>query len=98
VVWLENQGKREWYFTVASGDRAGFFTLKVGCGDDAQLADQCRASAFVVFAMRKPIVIHDMDDELDMAKWCESIWPCAKTRQIRAGIEAERRQWASAGA
>jgi hypothetical protein len=97
VVWQDNQGKREWYFMVASGDGGGFFTVKVGFGDDAELADQSRASAFAAFAMRKPIVIHDMDDELVMARWCEVIWPCSKTRTIRAAIEAERREWACAG-
>ncbi len=96
VVWQENRGKREWYFTLASGD-PGFFTLMVGFGEDAGLADQCRASAFVSFIRRKPIVVHDVDDELAMARLCEAIWPCEKTRKVRAGIEGERQQWARAG-
>ncbi len=97
VVWEENQGKRDWYFLLASSDCAGFFSLKVCVGADAELADQCRALAFGSFLMRKPIVVHAMDNELAMARLCEAIWPCDKTREVRAGIEAERRQWALAG-
>src|SRR6266568_4730545 len=77
VVWQENQGKREWYFVLASGD-PGFFSVMVGFGDEAQLAEQCRASAFVSFIMQQPIVVHDVDDELAMARLCETIWPCEK--------------------
>ncbi len=94
VVWRPNEaGRRQWYFVLASGD-PGFFSVMVGFGDDAELADQCRASALVAFLMRKPIVVHDMDDELAMARLCEAIWPCAKTRKVRAGIQAEREQLA----
>ncbi len=98
VVWQGNQGKRDWYFDVISSDGASFFTVKVGGGDNAELAGQCRASAFVSFLKRKPIVVHDMDDELTMAQLWEAIPPCEKTRTVRAGIEAERHQWALAGA
>ena len=33
---------------------------------------------------------HGMGDELDMARLCESLWPCEKTHRIKAAIEAER--------
>jgi hypothetical protein len=32
-----------------------------------------------------------MDDELSMARLCETLWPSPSTREIRLGIEAERR-------
>ena len=31
------------------------------------------------------------EDELEMAKWCENIWPSVKTTDIRRSIEAERK-------
>jgi len=39
---------------------------------------------------RRPCVMHDFDDELEMAKWAEAAWPCAKSTRIRKSIEAER--------
>jgi hypothetical protein len=46
--------------------------------------------------LRKPIVVHDTDDDLWMATLAEAIWPCSKIEAIRIGIEAERQEWARA--
>lgn len=31
-----------------------------------------------------------MDDELDMARWCEAMWPGEKITRIRKQLEQER--------
>ena len=96
VVWREARGnRREWYFVLASGDGSGFFSVQVNCGGDASIADQVRAAAQLALLRRPPIVVHDMGDELAQARLCGALWPGTKTRQIRAGIEAERSRWAS---
>jgi hypothetical protein len=57
---------------------------------ERDLAERLRASLIVALIQGRPLVIHDTDDELEMARWCEAIWPSEKTRRVRAGIEAER--------
>ena len=37
-----------------------------------------------------PILIHDTDDELYMAKFCEMLWPGDRITQVRKAVEAER--------
>jgi hypothetical protein len=44
---------------------------------------------------RRPLVIHSMDDELQMAKWCEMLWPGERITKLRKGIEAERAEAAA---
>ena len=39
---------------------------------------------------RKPIVLHDFDDELRMARLFEALCPGEKARAIRADVERER--------
>lgn len=92
VVWQQDADRRRWYFTVASGSE---FRVDQIVADNRTMAERLRKALVVALTRRKPIVIHDFDDELEMARWCEAIWPCPKTREIRAGIELERRQQAT---
>ncbi len=41
---------------------------------------------------RRPVVLHTFDDELDMARWCEKMWPGETITGIRKDIERERGQ------
>ena len=44
----------------------------------------------IEFAGRGPMVLHEFDDELRFAEFCEAMWPCERTTRIRAGVEPER--------
>lgn len=33
----------------------------------------------MALVQRRPLVVHDTDDELQMARRCAAIWPCRKT-------------------
>jgi len=35
-------------------------------------------------------VIHDCDDELQMARLCEILWPCERITDLRKAVERER--------
>jgi hypothetical protein len=99
LVWQPDKaGKKIWYIVVARASRDGFRTDRLCFGDDPDFADQCRASIISGVAARGPRVVYVMHDELATARLCEAIWPCEKTRGIRADIEAERREWAVVGA
>jgi hypothetical protein len=94
LVWGIEQGHdgRHWYFTVASADAAGQFHVdqfKVA-SDDQSLAEETRAALMLEFINRRPVVMHDFDDELRMIHFCEALWPCDKTHRLRAAVEQER--------
>jgi hypothetical protein len=93
IVWEPSQKDgRHWYFPIASTDAAGKF--RIDCfrvaEDNRTLAEESRAALMLELIKRRPVVMHDFDDELRMAKFCEAAFPCKKTRDIRAGIERER--------
>jgi hypothetical protein len=87
VVWEQLPDGRRWYFTVACGIE---FAVDKIVAEDKPLAQQARRALFGTLAQHRPIVVHDMDDELEMAHWCSAIWPCAMTSGIVAAIEKER--------
>ncbi len=97
IVWQPDQhGKRCWYFiVVASSGRDGFRVNQI-VADNQRSAVEMRSAFMRALVRRRPIVVHDCDDELYAARMAEAIWPCAKTRDIVAGIEAERAQWSTA--
>jgi hypothetical protein len=73
------------YFIVGSVDECGEFHCdQIIGGEDDRLA------LLAALVTLRPLVIHDFDDELQMARFCESVWPCAKITRIRAQLEQER--------
>lgn len=95
VVWGIDDGHdaRHWYFIVASiGAKKGELRIdqfKIG-PDDRDLAEQARAALSLALLQRRPIVVHDFDDELALAKWCEALCPGKRSRRIREDLERER--------
>jgi hypothetical protein len=94
VVWAIEGGhdQKHWYFVLGSADKRGRFRVdqfNVGWNDQ-DFANDCQAAMIAELIGRPPCVIHTFEDELAMIRFCETVWPCAKTRQIRASIEQER--------
>jgi hypothetical protein len=88
VVWRQDAGRRRWYFLVAGGSE---FRVDQINADNRTMAKRLRAALVgALIGRERPIVIHDCDDELEMARCCEAIWPGGKAERIRAGIERER--------
>jgi hypothetical protein len=96
LVWNIEPGHdtRQWYFVAASLDAEGEIRLdqfRIGM-DDPALAEKCRAILMLELIQRRPpCVLSDFDDELAMARWCEALCPCERTRRIRENCEQERR-------
>jgi hypothetical protein len=90
IVWqpAEN-GERLWYFIVVHGSDGGVCHCDQLGSREKSLTEEFRAAVFMACIPHR-LVIHDFDDELVMAKWVEAIWPCEKSTQIRADMEAER--------
>lgn len=95
VVWDLEAGYdvRHWYFIVGSADAHGEFQIdsfKIAHNERA-VANQCRAALVMELVQRQPpMAIHSFDDELDMMRFCEAVFPCDKTRELRASVERER--------
>jgi hypothetical protein len=90
-------GEREYYFTIATCDekkefRCDKIELKI---DTEEKREAMRSSVIMEFLHRKPILVHDTDDELYAAWLCETLWPGERISGVRKGIEQERAQWAA---
>jgi hypothetical protein len=77
---------KRWYFVAGSADEASEFHVGqiIVNGDDDRFALLAELVAY------RPLVVHDFDDELVMARFCEAIWPCPKASRIRKKLERER--------
>lgn len=91
VVWQlpENSATWQWYLIIGSGGDGEFWVVRIDCPNKPP-AERCRAALYAELMRRRPCVVHDFDDELEMARWVEAIWPSAETTGIRERIEAER--------
>jgi hypothetical protein len=76
--------KPKLYFMVASWGLHGF-----RC-DQMFVTDPDLRATFVNALAKRRLVIHDCDDELEMAKLCETIWPGPKITALRQAVERER--------
>lgn len=92
VVWSDEDGKRSYWFVVATGKLAAEVRLEQIKGDSRTHTENIRTALIMCLAMKRPIVIQDFDDELQMARCAEAVWPGAKMRRVVENIEAERKQ------
>jgi hypothetical protein len=93
VVWGREPGStaRHWWFTLGSADAKGEFHLdcmKIA-HDDKAMIETARAGMMLALVPRHA-VINDFDDELRMMRFCEQVWPCDRTRELRELVERER--------
>jgi hypothetical protein len=89
VVWELNDDLRRWYFIAITGNDKGARIDRLAAATKP-LCQDLRSALAIALVHHRPLVIHDMDDELEMMRLCEILWPSPKTTRIRARIEAER--------
>lgn len=94
IVWEPSGSDRRWYFVVASG--GGGFHAEQLVAETKPLAEVLRSALWAALVQRRPIVVHDMDDELEMARLCAAVWPCERTTDIATAIARERAEEAIA--
>jgi hypothetical protein len=92
VAWQPSDGPSalEWFFIVVGCDWTGEMRHDELFAETEADTVALRADVMAALAARPPCVLHDFDDELEMAKVAEANWPCAKITGIRQAIEAER--------
>jgi hypothetical protein len=87
VVRTPGTSPRHYHFMVAGADADGTFRVDQIAADDRHEAERLRAAVITALGRRPPIVVIDLDDELEMARLCEALWPSEKTTTIRQRVE-----------
>src|SRR5262245_18013709 len=82
-------GSKVWYFIVATAGNNKRFRCDQFIMGEGMNVDEMRTSIIVEFVQRRPIVIHDMGDEVSMVRLCEILWPGKRISRLRAAVEAE---------
>ena len=91
LAWKGSPDERKWYFLMGSGDSAGFRLDAIKFNANQELAEQTRSALHFALLQTHPIVVHDFDDECEMARWAHTIWASDKTREMLRNVIRERR-------
>lgn len=91
IVWQPNDGTagKRWYFTVASSEPKRGFRCDQLSTDNKEDCEHFRSAVYFAFFQHRPLVLHDTDDELYMARLCETLWPGQRISNLRKTLEAE---------
>jgi hypothetical protein len=90
LLWQPSDGvsgAKRWYFIVATSDERGWRCDMVNVEEDEREWMRMRVMAALV--ERRPLVIHDMGDEVEMARLCEVLWPGPRIAAVRKQVEAD---------
>ncbi|MGO8910329.1 MAG: hypothetical protein ACLQDM_13565 [Bradyrhizobium sp.] len=74
------------YFDVATSGRKQYRSIRIDVENDNDRALLIAA----LRAMHPPLTIHEVDDELEMLRGCEALWPGERVTKIRQHVEDER--------
>jgi hypothetical protein len=86
-VLFHPDGSLRRYFIIATCGSEGF-----RCEQIIVTRPEDKTAVLSELAKRQPpLVIHDMNDELAMARLCEELWPGENIKRLRVALEAERR-------
>jgi hypothetical protein len=83
---VEREDQPHPYFTIATSEAKRGFR----CDQISINSPELRALVVLALMQRRPLVIHDTDDELYMARLCEALWPGERITTLRKQIERER--------
>ena len=91
IVWENDPNLPGRCFIVGTGDKSGARFDSIGASKE--LAEQFhQAICLELITRRPPLVLHCFDDEIEMLRWAERLWPGERVSQIRRDTEAEHEQ------
>lgn len=92
-IVVDPNNSDEWYFTVAHGDHGAerFEIMRLDCPEGREFAEMARGSlAMALAGSRRGVVMIDLDDELEMARFAARFWPGTQSAKLLALVESER--------
>ena len=75
------------YFDVATSGRKQYCSIRIDVENDNDRVLLIAA----LLAMQPPLTIHIVDDELEMLRRCETLWPGELVTGVRQRVEDKRR-------
>jgi hypothetical protein len=92
----DGSAAKRWYFCISTCGsdkqfRTDMVTVDPSWGIEQGGAEVARARFLQTLITRKPLVIHDVGDEVTMARLCESLWPGERVTKLRQAVEADYR-------
>lgn len=89
VVWDPDRNSRRSYFIIGVPERKRWHFERIGGEGHAEL-EAFRTALLMALARHRPIVLHDLDDELRLARLADAILPTEQTAALCREIAAER--------
>jgi hypothetical protein len=93
LLWQPSDGvaSKRWYFTIATSEESTGFRCDqvMVAGDDPEQRERMRLAVFADLVRHRPLIIHDMGDEVAMARMCELLWPGPRIAALRREVEDE---------
>ena len=79
----------DYHFVVFGADGGD---LRVSCLNfrEREPAETVRRLLIMKLGVTEPVVVHDLDNEMELVRVCDRLWPSAKTKRLLAVVEAER--------
>lgn len=90
LSWRPTDGlsAKRWYFIICTSEEGRGFRCDEIIVPEAD--ETYRTGIIAEFVKHRPLVLHDMDDELAMARLCEALWPGDRITNLRKAVERER--------
>jgi hypothetical protein len=79
-----------WYFTIATAGSEGFRHDCIYTAVKKYEVAEARRAAIVSELTKPGVDIRTSNDELEMARTCETLWPGERITNLRKAVEAER--------
>jgi hypothetical protein len=89
MVWHPSKSGKQWSFTASVSKHGEWHSMQI-ISSDYEPPGLARSMVQAELLTRKPLVVHDCDDELYAARLCETIWPGERVTNVRKAIERER--------
>lgn len=93
LCWQPSDGaaSKVWYFILSTCEKKRGWRCDQVCVPRGEDEDRefYRDRVLMELATRRPLIVHDVDDEVYMARLCEALWPGERISRIRKEIEAD---------
>ncbi len=93
LVWQPSDGPlgKSWYFVNAICQETGLSTGTIAIGDEINPGEPRARFIKALERYRPRLTVLSMQDEVDAARLCETLWPSKETTALRRDVEKQRK-------